>query len=57
MINIKEVKTRKDIKNFINFPLKLYKNNKYYVPSLYSSEKAIFKKVQNFNLLLHGQIF
>lgn len=49
MINIKEVKTRKDIKNFINFPLKLYKNNKYYVPSLYSSEKAIFKKDYPYN--------
>ena len=34
MVEIKEVKTRKDIKEFIEFPLRLYKGNPYFVPFL-----------------------
>ena len=49
MIIIKEVKTKKDIKAFINFPLKLYKENEYFVPVLYGGEKNIFKKDYPFN--------
>lgn len=44
MIEIREVKTRKEIKRFIEFPLKLYKDNPYFVPPLYSDEKKLFKK-------------
>ena len=44
MVIIKEVKTRKDIKNFILFPTVLYKNNPYYVPSFYGDEKKLFTK-------------
>ena len=44
MVEIKEVKTKKDIKNFIELPLNMYKGNPYFVPPLYSSEKVIFKK-------------
>ncbi|MBR2336444.1 MAG: hypothetical protein IKA61_00660 [Clostridia bacterium] len=44
MVTVKEVKTRKDAKSFINFPLNLYKNCPYYVPPLYGDEKALFKK-------------
>lgn len=44
MIEIKEVKTKKEIKEFINFPLNLYKNNPYFVPCLYGDEKKMFKK-------------
>lgn len=44
MIVVKEVKSRKEIKEFINFPLKLYKDNPYFVPPLYSDEKALFKE-------------
>lgn len=43
MIEIKEVKTKKQIKEFINFPLNLYKKNPYFVPPLYGDEKALFK--------------
>lgn len=42
MIIIKEVKTKKQIKDFLNFPLELYKDNKYYVPALYGEEKKMF---------------
>ena len=44
MVEIKEVKSKKDIKEFINFPLRLYKGNPYFVPPLYADEKALFKK-------------
>jgi hypothetical protein len=38
-IEIKEVKTRRDLDKFIQFPLKLYRNNRYYVPPLIMDEK------------------
>ena len=43
MVQIVEVRSKKDIKEFINFPLKLYKNEPNFVPPLYADEKAIFK--------------
>lgn len=44
MIEVREVKTKKQQKEFLEFPLKLYKNNPYFVPPLYSDEKSIFSK-------------
>ncbi len=44
MIEVLEVKTKRQQKEFLNFPLKLYKDNPYFVPPLYSDEKKIFKK-------------
>ena len=44
MITIKEVQTKKEQKQFINFPLDLYKDNPYFVPPLYGDEKGMFKK-------------
>ena len=41
-IVIEKVRTKKQIKDFINFPLKLYRNCKYFIPPLYSDEKALF---------------
>ena len=43
MVEIREVKTNKDIKEFIEFPLRLYKDNPYFVPPLYGDEKALIK--------------
>ena len=43
MVEIREVRGRKEIKRFIEFPLKLYKNNEYFVPPLYSDEKKLFR--------------
>ena len=43
-IIVKEVKTKKQQRQFIQFPLKMYKENPYFVPPLYGDEKAIFKK-------------
>ena len=44
MITVVEVKTKKQKKQFLNFPLKLYKKCKYFVPPLYVDEKKMFKK-------------
>lgn len=50
MIEIKEVKTKKDIRLFATYPLKLYKNCPYYVPSLRSDEMNTFDPKKNFSL-------
>lgn len=44
MIEVIEVKTKKQIREFINFPLNLYKNNPYFVPPLYIDEKSYLIK-------------
>ena len=43
MVEIKEVKTKKQRKEFVEFPLKLYRGNKYFVPALYGDEMKIFR--------------
>ena len=47
MIEIKEVKTKKDIRNFVKFPHKLYKGNPYFVPFLDIDEINKFDKKKN----------
>lgn len=42
MVEVREAKTKKQQKEFLEFPLKLYKGNPYFVPPLYSDEKRIF---------------
>lgn len=44
MVSIREVATKKDIKEFIEFPLRLYKNVYQFVPPLYSDEKKMLKR-------------
>ena len=41
MVTVREVKTKKDIKAFIEFPLKLYKKCDCFVPLIYSDEKKL----------------
>ncbi len=48
-VKVIEVKTKKDIKEFIEYPLRLYKGNKYFVPPLYADEKALFTSKNIFN--------
>ena len=43
MVEVREVKTKKEQREFLNFPLKLYKDNPNFVPPLYSDEKKIFQ--------------
>ena len=49
MVEIKEVKSSKEIRDFINFPIKLYKNCEYYVPMLAIGERDIFKPTHPYN--------
>lgn len=44
---VKEVTTKKNLKQWVNFPNILYKNNPYYVPFLRSDEIATFTKGKN----------
>jgi GNAT superfamily N-acetyltransferase len=46
-IEIREVKTNRELKVFINFPHTLYKGNKYYTPHLHFDEKATLDKRKN----------
>ena len=43
MLTVKEVHSPRDIREFIEFPLRLYKNCPYFVPPLYSDEKKLLK--------------
>ncbi|MBR6269239.1 MAG: hypothetical protein IKR30_01550 [Bacteroidales bacterium] len=43
MITVKEVKTRKEQKEFLNFPIDLYKGNPCFVPPLWADEMKMFK--------------
>lgn len=58
-IEIKEVKTRRQLRKFVNFPEKLYKNNPYYVPPLVFDQmdtlhprKAVARSFCEFKLYL-----
>lgn len=46
-IEIIEVSTKADILKFIQFPMDLYKDNPYYVPSLIKDEKEVWDKALN----------
>ena len=47
MVEIIEVKTKKDIKNFITFPLKMYKGCDSFVPPIYADERKLLKSGGN----------
>ncbi len=47
MISIKEVKTKSDLKAFVKFPFKLYKDSKYWTPPIISEELKTFNKTEN----------
>lgn len=49
MIQVTQVKTRREQKEFLGFPLDLYKGNPYYVPPMYMDEKKIFRKDYVYN--------
>ena len=46
-ITIKKVSTKKELKRFIRFNYKLYKNNPYSVPDLYDDMLNTFNKKKN----------
>lgn len=44
MVNVREVVSSKDKREFLNFPLRLYRESPYFVPPLYMDEKKIFRR-------------
>lgn len=46
-IEIREVLTKKDLKKWVDFPNKMYKNVDAYVPFLFTDEMATFTKTKN----------
>lgn len=44
MIEIVKVRTKKQQREFLQFPLRLYKDNPFFVPPLYGDEKKMFKR-------------
>ena len=46
-IVVKEVVSKKDLKKWVDFPNKLYRKNKYYVPFLFNDEMDTFNKEKN----------
>jgi hypothetical protein len=47
MIEIREVKSGRDLRQFIQFPYMLYKGDPCYVPELYISQEKIFDRKRN----------
>jgi GNAT superfamily N-acetyltransferase len=47
MITLKEVSTKKELKAFVKFPFKLYKDSKYWVPPIISQELKTFDRKEN----------
>ena len=43
MLTVKQVSTARDIKEFIELPLRMYKKCPYFVPALYRDEKKLLK--------------
>ena len=46
-VSILEVKTPEDLKQFVKFPMNLYKNNPYYVPSFIKDEINVWNPQEN----------
>lgn len=49
MVTVKEVKTKKEQKLFLDFPLEMYRDNPCFVPPLYGDEKKIFRRDYVYN--------
>ena len=44
MIEIREAASRREQRRFLDFPIRLYRDNPYFVPPLYMDERKIFRK-------------
>lgn len=47
MIEIKEIHSKKELKAFVKFPFKIYKNSPYWIPPIISQELETFNKKVN----------
>ncbi|MGM5630316.1 GTP cyclohydrolase [Apibacter raozihei] len=55
-IEVKEIASSSGLKNFVKFPLSLYKGNKFYVPSLIQEELECLDKNKN-PVFEHAEVF
>jgi GNAT superfamily N-acetyltransferase len=46
-VEIRKVKTKRDLKKYVRFPLDLYKDNPYYVPNLFMDDIFVLDKNKN----------
>ena len=49
-IDIRKVSTKKDLRDFVQLPYKLYAGNSCYVPDLESTMCSTLRKIQDWNL-------
>ena len=47
MVDVREVKTARDIREFIELPLRMYKDCPYFVPPIYADEKKLLRSGGN----------
>ena len=47
MITLKEMNTKKEMKQFVKFPFSIYKNNRYWVPPIIKEELEVLNKNNN----------
>ena len=47
MITLKEMSTKKEMKQFVKFPFSIYKNNPYWVPPIIKEELEVLNKENN----------
>lgn len=57
MLSVIEVKTKKQRKEFVEYPLRLYKDNPYFVPPLYMDEMALFTDKNIYNKTCESAFF
>ena len=57
MVTVRAVKSGRDRKKFVEFPLKLYKNNEYFVPCLYGDEMALLKGKNSYKDVSETEFF
>ncbi len=55
MVEISEVKSERDLRRFIHFPNILYRNDPYYVPELYVSQKNMFNR-KKYPFFTHSKV-
>ncbi len=56
-LEIIEVRSKKDRKEFLEYPLRLYKGNPYFVPPLYGDEKTIFTEKNIYSKICDSVFF
>jgi len=57
MIHIKEIHTKQEMEQFVSFPVSLYKNSPYWVPSIFKDELKSFELNENILKIVNVKYF